>query len=184
MLSIKEKLLTLYTFRALKANRVARCNVGFQQAQLIGLIYTQGDAGKQVSICKLVDQLKHSGKQIKVFYYLPKPLPPNQALEKGVDTYFPSFTKQAISYLGKVVDGSLAEFINTPFDYLYHIDLVSNPILDYLLAKSKAKCRVGNFALNRSHLFEVMVKFEQKNDGYSIDSLTNQMLYYTQRLSI
>ena len=65
---------------------------------------------------------------------------------------------------------------------MYHVDLVSNPILDYVLAKCRAKCRVGSFDATRASLFEMMVKLESKADSHELDGLAGKMLYYTQLL--
>jgi hypothetical protein len=180
MLQIKEKLLALYTRRFIKSNKTARLNVGYKQAKVIGLLYTQEDDQKKAVMLNFIEQLRNTGKNIEVLQYIPQISAKNQAL----DTNFPSFSNRDVNYLGKCLNGQLASFIDTPFDYLYHIDLASNPILDYLLVKCKAKCRVGNFDINRAHLFEIMVKFEPKTDIYALHSLAKEMLYYTQLLEI
>jgi len=174
---IKEKLLALYTKKLAKNDKVGRFNVGFQQANRIGLLYTQEDAQQKEHVLQFIDQLKSTGKLIYVLQYRPTQASPR-------DEEFPEFTKQAISYWGKILTQQVTTFLNLPLDYLYHIDLISNPILDYILAKSKAKCRMGNFDLTRAHLFEIMVKCENKIDSHTLASLTKKMLYYTQLLRI
>jgi hypothetical protein len=180
MLQIKEKLLALYTRKLIKFNKIARLNVGYKQAKVIGLLYTQESDQKKAVIVQFIEQLRNTGKQVQVLHYIPLIPAKNQEL----DTSFPTFSDRDINYLGKCISGQLVSFIDTPFDYLYHIDLISNPILDYLLTKCKAKCRVGNFNINRAHLFEIMVKFEPKPDTYALHSLAKEMLYYTQLLEI
>lgn len=172
---IKEKLLGLYTKNVLKAHKIPRRNVGFKQAKLIGLLYTQEDLQKKELIQQFIDQLQATGKTVAVLPYVATK---NQAFDEG----FPGFTQHAINYWGQLLDGQLADFVNTAFDYLYHLDFTSDPILDYLLAKSLAKCRVGNFDLSRANLFEIMVKCEHMEDKHALEHLTDQMIYYTQLL--
>jgi len=89
-----------------------------------------------------------------------------------------SFDHKAITYLGNIDSDRVAKFIHTPFDYLFHIDLETNPFLDYIIAKSKAKCRVGYFDTDRKNLFEVMVKVSRVDPSEDIKKLTQQMLHY------
>lgn len=70
------------------------------------------------------------------------------------------------------------------FDYLFHIDFCSNPLLDLLLIKNKARCRIGYFGQERMHLLDVLVKMERKNGVDDVKRLTEQMVYYVNRATI
>jgi hypothetical protein len=180
MLSIKERLLSFYTQRLIKSNKTRRLNVGYQKAQLIGVLYTQTDAQKETIIHQFIERIKKSGKQVQTLVYLPEASSKIQV----ENHFFSFFTKQEISYLGRWASGPLATFVHTSFDYLYHVDLVSNPILEYVLAKCQAKCRVGHFDIHRASLFEIMIKFDTKPETPALQSLTEDMLHYTQLLKV
>ncbi len=63
------------------------------------------------------------------------------------------------------------------FDFLYYIDLTPNPLILHLLARSKAKCRVGkNFDEGQSYL-ELAIDAVGNNQ-----SLTDEMYKYTTQL--
>lgn len=175
MLTIKKKLLALYTKRRVRASQVARLNVGYEQAQLMGLLYTYDNAQKHKAVLQFVDQIKLTGKKLHTLCYVANP----REIYRGG---FPAFTQRAIGLFGKFSDKQVIDFLYTPFDYLYHVDLVSNPILDYLLATCRAKCRVGKFDPIRASLFEMMIKFSSKEDSHQLDGLMEQMLHYTQLL--
>ncbi|MEM7055660.1 MAG: hypothetical protein AAF392_02140 [Bacteroidota bacterium] len=177
MVPIKEKLLSLYFKKLAKADQVVRLSVGYKKAQLLGLLYTYEDAQKDEAVLRFIDQVKATGKKLHILCYITT----KDAVYSGS---FPSFTQHDINIFGKFVNGPVADFLRTPFDYLYHVDLVSNPMLDYALAKCRAKCRVGKFDATRASLFEIMVKLESKSDSYALDGLAGKMLYYTQLLEV
>jgi hypothetical protein len=85
---------------------------------------------------------------------------------------------------GAITHPQARDFVNTPFDYLYQVDLQGHPMVDYLLAKSQAKCRVGYYDTSRTGLFEMMVKFDKRTTGNDLDSLIAQMVHYTQLLKV
>jgi len=175
MYSIKERLLAFYTQRLVSANQVARLNVGYKQAQVLGLLYTYEDTQKHQAVLRFVDQIKATGKKLYTLCYV-------ATKDMVYDGAFPAFTQQGISLLGRFKDEQVVDFLNIPFDYLYHVDLWGNPILDYLLAKCKAKCRVGSFDTTRAGLFELMIKVNCQTGNHNLDELTAQMLHYTQLL--
>lgn len=172
---IKEKLLAFYTKRLLKARYTVRTNVGFRQAHNLGILY-QGDSQKKhEAIHDLVHQLSQLGKKVTALCYTPPSAP-------VINLSMPTITHQDVGLLGKITNPQAQVFISTPFDYLYQVDLVSNPVLDYLVAKSQAKCRVGYYTPTRVALFEVMVAFDRKKADNETDALIAQMMQYTQML--
>jgi hypothetical protein len=175
---IKEKLLSFYINRLLKSSKRARWNVGYQQAKTIGILYTREDPQKEIYILQFIDLLAKTGKKIQALEYIPANLAQQETMHKKI----PSFVEHEISFLGKSKNEELTKFMDTCFDYLYHIDLTSNILLDYLLVKCQAKCRIGSFNINRATCFEVMVSFEAKPDTPALKSLTKHLLYYTQLL--
>ena len=176
MSRIKEKLLSLYTKHLIKARRAERTNVGFQQAQRIGILYSRGSTKKQEAVNRLATQLRQLGKQVTKLCYATTPTPVNNLAD-------PTITPRDIQLFGRIIYPQAKSFVNTPFDYLYQVDLEGQPVLDYLLAKSQAKCRVGHYTAARAALFEIMVSFEQQPGSSAIDALTAQMLHYTQLLA-
>ena len=175
MLQVKKKLFPFYTKRLISINRVARSNVGFEKAYSLGVLYSYETKEKHQAILKFSNKLRANGKKLRVLCYL-------EGNNKDYDYHFPSFSYHDIQLLGRIKDDKVKEFVNASFDYLYFVDLVYNPILDYLLAKSNAKCRIGKFDPTRTHLFEIMIKHNSEHANSSMDKLITQMLHYTQLL--
>lgn len=177
MSHIKEKILSLYTKRLIKTRRVVRTSVGFQRAQNIGILYSADGPQKHEVVRHLATQFNKMGKQVAGLCYATTPI-------QFANLAFPTITHRDLQLWGTITHPQAQAFINTPFDYLYQVDLEGHPVLDYLLAKSQAKCRIGYYDSLRAHLFEMMVTFDKKPDGNEIGSLTAQMVYYSQLLRV
>ena len=175
MSRIKAQLLSLYTKVLIKSRRVERTNVGFRQAKSIGILYSGDAPKKQEGVDWLTTQLNQLGKQVTMLCYVP---PHTQATGLSV----PTVTNRDVQLWGGITSPTAKAFVDTPFDYLYQVDLESSPVPDYLLAKSHAKCRVGHYDASRVALFEVMVSFERRPDSNEIADLAAQMLHYTHLL--
>ncbi len=175
MLGIKEKILSYYTQRLVESRKTIRANVGFTNAQLLGILYSHDHPHKYEAVLRFTDKAKRLGKQVAGLCYVTEPA-------QASNSAFPAVTHRDVKVWGTISHPQAKHFVNTPFDYLYHAELVSNPVLDYLLAKSQAKCRVGYFDPARAGLFEMMVTFDKKADSNEIDDLAAQMLHYTQLL--
>lgn len=169
MLKIKKKLFPVYVKRLIKKHQPERVSVRFEKATKIGMLYTYKNKDQHHAILKFSKKLKAMGKKISVLCYIEEDT-------IDYDYHFFSFQHHAIHLWGKIQNSQLNNFVNTTFDYLYFTDLTTNPILDYLLAKSKAKCRVGKFVYEQTALFEIMVSLNEKED---IHNLMKQMLHYT-----
>ncbi len=177
MSHIKEKIFAFYTKRLIKTSRVVRTSVGFQQAQSMGILYSADNPQKHEAARHLATQLNKLGKQVAGLCYETSPI-------QATNLAFPTITHRDLRLWGAITNPQAHAFINTPFDYLFQLDLVGNPALDYLLAKSQAKCRVGYYDTVRTSLFEMMVTFDKQLNSDDIDALTTQMVHYTQLLKI
>lgn len=173
MSRIKNRLLSFYTQWLTKRHYTDRVNVGFDQAQTIGILYHRDSPKKQEVIHQLANQLKQLGKKVSVLCYVTGPRGVNNLTDSTV-------TLRDIPLLGKITHPQTKVFVETSFDYLYQVDLEGYPVIDYLLARSKAKCRVGHYTAPRAGLFEIMVSLAKAPKENDTTELAAQMLHYTQ----
>ncbi|OJW72865.1 MAG: hypothetical protein BGO68_00485 [Candidatus Amoebophilus sp. 36-38] len=182
--TIKNNLLAIYAqhHKRLKRRKV----VQDKQANLtgiVGFLYTAelNNPHKTDAVIRTVEKIRISGKQVKVLCYVPNK---HIILNKNIDF----FTKENINFFGKIKKEELANFLKTRFEHLYHLDINSEPILDYVVANCSAKCKIGNLASNtsnRSYLFEVSFKgLVEPNENVKFDSLIDKMLDYTKMLHV
>lgn len=128
------------------------------------------DRKKHDAIKEFIRQLQQDGKKVNVLEYLP-------SKKDNYEFLFDFFTINDLSFWGKVNSSDAEKFIDAPFDYLYCIDMDSNPLIQHVLARSKARCRIGKFSKDDNAFFELMI--EQNG---SISNLIDNMYKYTKQL--
>ncbi len=155
--------LSYKTNRFLKQNHGIRTSVPYGQAQHIGVIYSNDTPEKTKLAEKLKDLLQADGKKVKVLAY-----------DRNVEVQhlpFESFSKKDLSFWGNFNKQSIDNFNDTTFDFLYCLDNNPGEIIKNILAKSKAKCRVGicdDFEAYQN-TFELIV--QSAKDSNVIDSV-------------
>ena len=171
-LKCKELVLAIRTKWLLKNEKVAHYNSNLQRANSFGVLYSYESQQKQDAVQKLIRVLKSMGKQPKILCYTTP-----QDKETSANLLY-TFNHTCLPTFGAIKSDYITHFMATPFDYLFCLDLQPNAIINYLLATSKAKCRIGNFDEQRTSLFEIMVSFSKKEGCSVTDSLVAQMIYY------
>jgi hypothetical protein len=72
--------------------------------------------------------------------------------------------------LGHLNSSSATQFADSPFDFLFFLDLEPNPLMLHILAKSKAKCRVGKFWEEGNPYLDLMITSVNTYQGL-VDSI-------------
>lgn len=143
--------LSYKTKRFSKANFNLRVSRPYADAEIVGIIFSNDSPEKSKLIENLKALFKKDNKQIKVLAY-----------DRNVDVKhlpFESFSKKDISFWGNFNNQAVDNFAKMPFDFLICLDNNPGKIIKNLLAKSKAKCRVGiceDFEAYRK-LFELII---------------------------
>ena len=160
----------LRTNAALKGNQSLRASIPYQQARSVGILFSVEDKQKHEEIKEFIKKLQQDGKEVTVLEFLPH-------RRENYEFLFDFFTIKDLSFWGKLTSADADRFMESPFDYLYCIDNTSNPLIMHLLAKSKAKCRIGKFSKTDHSFFELMI--EQSGP---IKNLIESMYKYSKQL--
>ncbi len=160
---MKINLLKIRTKNQLKKNKTLRASIPYKKAISIGLLFSVEDRQKHDHIKELIHKLEHDGKKVQVLEYLPNK-------KENYEFLFDFFSAKDISLWGKIESAKTLLFSDTPFDYLFCLDTERNPMVLYLLARSKALCRVGRFEGSEKSFFEFMIDSE-KNTKALIDGI-------------
>jgi len=168
---LRHRFLHLRTNSALKKNESLRASIPYKQAHSIGILFSVEDKLKHDAVKEFIKQLQMDGKKVSVLEYLPKQ-------KDNYEFLFDFFTVKDLSFWGKVNSPDADKFMESPFDYLYCIDKETNPLIQHLLARCKARCRIGKFSKNDHPFFELMI--EHKNG--SVKGLIESMYKYTKQL--
>ncbi|MBK5279757.1 MAG: hypothetical protein JJE09_12940 [Bacteroidia bacterium] len=155
---------------ALKKNKSLRASLPYKQAKNIGIIFTVEDKQKHLDIKDLIHHFESDGKLVKVLEFLPKK-------KENYEFLFDFFSIDDLSFWGSINSSTAEKFSDTAFDYLLCVDNQSNPLLLNLLARCKARCRVGKFSENETAFFELMIESKGTTRG-----LIDHMYKYTKQL--
>lgn len=147
---MKLNFLNIRTNNQLKKNKSLRSSIPYKQALTVGVLFTVEDKKKHDDIKEFIHKLEQDGKKVQVLEYLP-------IKKDNYEFLFDFFTINDISFWGKIESEKTLKFSDTPFDYLFCLDTERNPMVLYLLARSKAKCRVGRFQDQEKSFFELMI---------------------------
>jgi hypothetical protein len=158
------------TRSALKKNKAVHATIPYESAQRIGVLFTVEDKQKHLLIKDFISRLTHDGKQVQVLEFLPKK-------KENPEFMFDYFTIENLNFWGKVNSEPVEKFTKVNFDYLFNIDIDVNPLIQNLLANSKALCRVGRYDENSTAFFELMIE----TNG-SVQALIDNMYTYTKKL--
>ena len=167
---MKFKFLNFKTRSYLRKNKTLRFSSSYKTAITIGVIFSVEDRQKHDDVKEFIKKLEHDGKQVKVMAFLPPD-------HENYDFLFDFFTQREISFWGNITASNAIQFADTAFDFLIYLDSAPNPLILNLIAKSKAKCRIGKFWSEGSPYFEMMIE----SNG-TTKSLIEQVFRYTTAL--
>lgn len=139
----------------------------------IGIIINVAEDMSTKSIAAFIKLLQDEGKKVEVLCYLNNKDVPNFPFG------FNHYSSKDFNWYAKLTSPSVKKFINSNFDFLFSLDLSQTLAVEYVLASSKAECRVGPFIQNKKDLYELMVQPTNK----SIDSLFSHLYYYCKKIS-
>ena len=167
---MKLKLLKARTDWELRKNKASRGTVPYREALNVGVIFTVEDKQKHEAIKEFIKKLEHDGKKVQVIEFLPED-------RENYDFKFDFFSEKDLSFWGQITAQNALRFSEAPFDFLFYIDIHPNPFILYLLARGKARCRVGRSWEQGRPYFEFMIESINSNQ-----SLIEGIYKYTTQL--
>lgn len=167
---MKLPLLKYKTRSYLKKNKASRSTVPYPDSGSVGIIFSIEDRAKHELVKELVKKLEHDGKKVTVVAYLPED-------RENYEFLFDFFSHKDVSFWGNILSESALRFANTPFDFLLCLDTVPNPYVFNIVARSKARCRIGKYWEKCEPYFELMVDATRDTR-----SLADTIYHYTSSL--
>jgi hypothetical protein len=134
----------------LKRNTSPHQNLPYKTAKTVGIIFTVEDKQKHFAVKEFLKRLEADGKHIQVLEFLPE----------NTDNFefkFDFFMEKDITFWGNIESENAVQFADAPFDFLFYLDITPNPLILNLLARGRAKCRVGRFWDEGEKYLEFMV---------------------------
>jgi hypothetical protein len=169
---IKQKILRYLNNRIQRKNRIPHINTSFSEAQDFGLLFTWQGATKFEQVKELIRFLDIHNKRFEMLCYVKNP-------KENYPAELPVVQDTDVSTFGKAKPELLKSFIQKPFDFLWHLDMDSHVLLQYILARTHARCRVGKTNLECRQFYELMIQPTREND---YKEFYEQVFHYTKSI--
>lgn len=173
MQQLKEKLLRFRTKRAIK-KAAARRTLNYKDAKSIGILFKVTEEDKHDYINTFVHTLTKEGKTVEALTYF------TRDHDNPYNFKYSFFTDKDVTVLGEIKSESVKNFIQRDFDYLYCFTREDIPVFDHILSKSRAKCRVGTYGEEKTHLYEFMINV---NEQTKLDQIIRELHHYTKAIT-
>ena len=162
--------LTVLKFKVKKLNR-KRGVYNLNNAKNIGLIYNATNQSTYNSAIKLIKFLQEKNiKTNSLGYVNSKEVLNFYETSKGVDF----FSRNNLNWYGKPNNPNTNNFIEKEFDILIDLSLDDDFPLQYIIALSKAKFKVGRFTSKEGY-YDFMINVEEKKE---LNFLIDQIKHY------
>jgi len=158
-----KQLLAYKTRKSEKDNLSSRKSISFKKAENVGILFSNNDPEKNSVIDRLISELKHDGKKVKVL-----------AFEQNTSIRhlpYDSFSRRDINFWCKYLKPNLTNFVEREFDFLICPDDPPGALISNVLAMSKAKCRVGRPNNQNKSTFELMISSKDPSPNNWVASM-------------
>lgn len=162
-------LLPMRTRSQMRKNRPKRGSTPYKDVRRVGMLFTMSNLDDYEAIRAFESRMKKEGKEVQVLCYLPKNV-------ENFHFHYDIFTNTDFSATGEVKASNIANFLEQKFDYLICLDKTPNMYIEYLLAASQARFRIGNFTNGKESLFELMIGLPEHE---TIAKLIQHIYHYT-----
>lgn len=152
--------------------RPTRSITNLNDARTVGIIYDSTNPDHDITITKFAEMLRNKSKTVEIMAYVN-----DKKIDHKGDIAL--FNPKAVNWYGVPTDERIGPFCNKPFDLLICAILEESKPLEYIAYLSKAKYRVGPFAENKTHCYDLMIQLGGKKDlGY----LLQQMMHFLENI--
>jgi hypothetical protein len=151
---LKKYTLPWFTKKILRNNKSVRKSTPYSAAKKVLILFTANGNQKFALVKNLQNKLEKDGIEVSFLYLLQRT---DDRPDIHMDEGMVRMQKDNFTALGKLNDPQIKTLAEAEYDYLIHADLESNIYLDLLLAKSKARCRIGRYFTDDNPFYDLMI---------------------------
>jgi len=134
-----------------KTGAIERYKLPTSQIKSVGILFDASDPVTFKEVTKFIKELDL--KNIDLLGYLPVSAKKNGAQEVPFNHFF----KDDVNWYGIPSGKKVSDFQDKKFDLFIHLGLAENTTLEYLVANSKARFRVGPYQANKEYCYDLMI---------------------------
>lgn len=158
--------------RQLQKRKLLRSSISLAEARSIGILVNATTDDQLQAALSLADRLKKQKKKVEVLAFTGKAKPSDSSSKYQV------FGTKELDWAFRPKADAVKAFMEQPFDILFYHSHKGEPVLDYIMALSRARFRVGPYS-DSSSVCDLMV-VPQKADARAFADL---MLFYLEKLN-
>lgn len=121
----------------------------YDQAQSFGLLYVYESNAKEEAVHNWVERLKSDQKKVHVLCMQSDAKPPLST--------FPTLTLSDMTAMGSIKNDVLVQFLERSYDYFIHLDFEVDEVVDMIIIKTKAKCKIGFYSEQHQKKYDLMI---------------------------
>jgi hypothetical protein len=161
---------------SLKRNTAKRQSLPYVDSKTILMFFTSEGNQKIALVKGLQNKMEKEGKKVTSMYLLMRDEDkPDVHMDEGMERLVP----EDFSVLGEIEKPEIKNILNQEYDYLIHADMESGIYTDLIMAKCKAKCRIGRYFPGHEDYYDLMVGIPEDK---KINFLLEQIYLYTKAL--
>lgn len=159
--------------RDLKFRKTAHPIPAINQAEHIGILWTNSEQVPLDQLDRLLDNWRRKGTRIEEFCYFPK-------LKKDETPPRDGITSKDTNWLGIPKWESINRFVNIPFDLLVILDPIPTPTIEYVQAQSAARFKIGA----ATNLYsDIHLRIDLK-EGFELNRFWKDLTLLLEKLSL
>lgn len=151
-----------------------------ENAKSIGVIFDASKLENFAPMSSFINEISNNGSRVLVLGFLEKNDKKKIKIKSENITYF---TRGNINWNGKSMKDNVSEFIDETFDILIDLSFKEDMAVKFLVAKSKAKFKVGNFSDKEYTFYDLTLKVSNDTENMFIYFL-NQLKKYLDMIKI
>ena len=148
---ISQSFLSLSNRWLLRKPAKSRESIGYQRAEHFGILFSYASDAKTQAITEFIERLDDDNKKVISLSIWSK-------TEFESQKEFGAVGDHELNPLGQWKNDHLIKFCSQKFDYLLCLDDQPGPLVQNILLKSEAQCRIGIHDFQSGMLYEMMIK--------------------------
>lgn len=156
--------------KRLKEHQVTHEVVNLHQAKEVGILFDATNEQNVIWVRRLMEDLEKSKKKVSILGFI-------NSSHANEQTAYPCFSRKETNWYMQPVHFMPNDFSEKKFDILINAFIQPTETLEYISTFSNARFRVGCFADDKTHCYDLMINLK---DTDTLPEFIQKALHYLQ----